>query len=169
MTWLVNLKKSSCPSISLTEYGQPMGLFFQISQIFWAIGQISQISCEVFLGIFAGKTKSRLAHRIVFCLLFCFSQQTKQICSLVLWENLWLAKPAFGFIRPLVLSVQIQSLCILVWDIVLGYRKFWDLVIICPQPAISFIATGSTVCIVVGRKPSTFYNLRILLDVQAIF
>ena len=83
----------------------PNETFFQISQIFWAIGQISQISCEVFLGIFAGKTKSRLAHRIVFCLLFCFSQQTKQICSLVLWENLWLAKPAFGFIRPLVLSV----------------------------------------------------------------
>ena len=37
----------------------------------------------------------------LFCLLFCFSQQTKQIRSFVFWENLRLANPAFGFFWPL--------------------------------------------------------------------
>ena len=30
------------------DYGHPMRAFFQISQIFWSIGQIDGISCEVF-------------------------------------------------------------------------------------------------------------------------
>ena len=37
----------------------------------------------------------------LFCLLFCFSQQTKQIHSFVFWKNLRRANPAFGFIWPL--------------------------------------------------------------------
>ena len=37
----------------------------------------------------------------LFCLLFCFSQQTKQIRWFVFWEILQRANPAFGFIWPL--------------------------------------------------------------------
>ena len=37
----------------------------------------------------------------MFCLRFCFSQQTKQICSFIFWEDLRCANPAFGFIWPL--------------------------------------------------------------------
>ena len=52
----------------------------------------------------------------LFCLLFCFSQQTKQIRLFIFWENLWRAKPTFGFIWSLLLSVWIWSLCILMCD-----------------------------------------------------
>ena len=41
----------------------------------------------------------------LFCKLFCFSPQTKQICLFVFWENLRRANPAFGFIWPLVHSI----------------------------------------------------------------
>ena len=34
-----------------TDHGHPKIVFFQISQIFWPIGQISQIGFEVFKGI----------------------------------------------------------------------------------------------------------------------
>ena len=56
------------------------------------------------------KTKSRLVrprfsqrtNKInLFCLLFCFSRETKQICLFVFWEYLWHAISAFGFIWPL--------------------------------------------------------------------
>ena len=40
--------------------------------------------------------------QILFCLLFCFSWQTKQISSFVFWENLRRAQTAYGFIWPLV-------------------------------------------------------------------
>ena len=38
--------------VSDTNYGHPMRVFFQMSQIFWPIGNIVRISCEVFLGYF---------------------------------------------------------------------------------------------------------------------
>ena len=42
----------------------------------------------------------------LFCLLFCFPRQTKQIHLFVFWENLWGVETAFGFTWPLVVEIR---------------------------------------------------------------
>ena len=39
------------PIVKAKDYGHPITYFFQISQIFWPIGQIGLISCEVFQSV----------------------------------------------------------------------------------------------------------------------
>ena len=58
----------------------------------------------------------------LFSLLFCFSQQTNQICSFVFWKNLRRDNPAFRFIWPLVNQHQISPSYV-VWKFLGGAAK----------------------------------------------
>ena len=46
----------------------------------------------------------------LFCLLLCFSRQTKQICLFAGWFVLWCAQTAFSFIWPLLAHPNFQIL-----------------------------------------------------------
>ena len=62
------------------DKGLTVKVRYNRKQIFWAIGSSKKRSADLF------------------CLLFCFSQQTNQIHLFVFWKNLWRANPVFGFI-----------------------------------------------------------------------
>ena len=65
-----------------------------------------QLILKGLFGVLKGRIKPKVDWRAVdspkkrannlFCLLFCFSRQRKQM--FVFWENLWRAQTAFGFI-----------------------------------------------------------------------
>ena len=46
----------------ITDYGDTMRAFFQLSKRFWPIGKIGRISCEVFQGIFGSYYLLKFCH-----------------------------------------------------------------------------------------------------------
>ena len=53
-----------------TDYGHPMRAFFQISKIFWLIGQTGRISCEVFQDILGSTYLLKFCHCVSLVCIF---------------------------------------------------------------------------------------------------
>ena len=92
-----------------TDYGHPMRAYFQNTQIFWTIGQICLISCEVLQGILGTYYLLKFCH--------CVSL----VCDFALLIYLFVIKIKFssilqnflfGFVLYIIWDIPKQSSCV---------------------------------------------------------